>query len=240
MKVRRHGAAGPRVVCLHGGPGAPGTMASLARALQDRWEVLEPLQRLSGDTPLSVAVHVEDLHGVMDRPAALVGSSWGAMLALCYAAEHPGLVERLVLIGGGTWDKAARAQLVATRDGRMTDATRARFEELAAEPERNFEALGDLIFPLYCYDAVTDDLEVEAYDYRGHMETWEDLVRLQEEGIYPARFSRIQTPVVMLHGDHDPHPGPAIRDSLAPHLRDLTYRSFARCDPESASRAARA
>ena len=33
----------------------------------------------------------------------------------------------------------------------------------------------------------------------------------------------------MLHGADDPHPGPAIRDSLRPHLPQLEYREWDRC-----------
>jgi pimeloyl-ACP methyl ester carboxylesterase len=33
----------------------------------------------------------------------------------------------------------------------------------------------------------------------------------------------------MLHGDDDPHPGPMIRESLAPCLPQLEYVSWAKC-----------
>ncbi len=46
---------------------------------------------------------------------------------------------------------------------------------------------------------------------------------------YPAAFAQIEVPVLMLHGDHDPHPGRLIRDSLAPHLSQLEYVEFERC-----------
>ena len=52
IEVRRYGARGPAVIVLHGGPGAPGAMAPVARALADDFMVLEPLQRPSGGEPL--------------------------------------------------------------------------------------------------------------------------------------------------------------------------------------------
>src|SRR5881397_3652262 len=112
MKVRKYGISGPQVVVLHGGPGAPGYMAPVARGLADSFRVFEPLQRGSGPEPLTVARHVADLHDLLERRCgnarpALVGHSWGAMLALAYAAEHPGRAASLVLIGCGTFDKAA-------------------------------------------------------------------------------------------------------------------------------------
>ena len=61
------------------------------------------------------------------------------------------------------------------------------------------------------------------------MQTWEDMLRLQAAGVYPQAFAAITAPVLMLHGDHDPHPGATIRDSLAPYLPQLEYRQLAKC-----------
>ena len=240
MQVRRYGdESAPRVVLLHGGPGAPGYMAPVARGLSDRWFVLEPLQRRSGDGPLTVRTHVEDLHSILpDEPVPLVGSSWGAMLALAYAAEHPDRVSKLVLIGCGTFDREARARLVEIRDARMDDGMRARMLEIdaelgrvsaAEERDRLLDELGDLIHPLYNYDPVTTDLEVTAVDAAGNSETWNDMVRLQDEGVYPAAFEAITAPAIMLHGDHDPHPGRMIFEGLRPHLADLIYVELQHC-----------
>jgi pimeloyl-ACP methyl ester carboxylesterase len=81
MRVRSYGTLGPQVVVLHGGPGAPGHMAPVARGLADSFRIIEPFQRGSGTEPLTVSRHVGDLHEVIQfrcgtgRPA-LVGSSW--------------------------------------------------------------------------------------------------------------------------------------------------------------------
>ena len=219
MDVRRYGPAqSPCVVVLHGGPGAPGTMAPVARELSDRFFVLEPLQ-----TARSIEEHIRDLDTVMNEPAPLVGSSWGAMLALCYAARHPTKVTQLILIGCGTFDAAARAEFRRLLDERMSDELRARVE--AAD----LATSADLMTPLYTVDALTTDLEVTEIDEAGHHESWSDMIRLQEDGTYPAAFEAIESPVVMLHGDYDPHPGKMIRDGLARHIEDVTYEEFERC-----------
>ncbi len=108
LQVRSYGTSGSLVIVLHGGPGDAGYMAPVARGLADSFRVLEPFQRGSGTEPLSVALHVTDLHHLIesrcanDRPA-LVGHSWGAMLALAYAAQHPSFAGPLVLIGCATF-----------------------------------------------------------------------------------------------------------------------------------------
>jgi pimeloyl-ACP methyl ester carboxylesterase len=184
-----------------------------------------------------VARHVADLHELVelrcrDAPPALVGHSWGAMLALAYAAEHVGRVASLVLIGCGTFDTAARDRMRLIQDERMDDDHRRRMERLAQEypdPDERLRARGDLILPLYSYDLVSTELEAEACDARAHHQTWEDMMRLQEAGVYPAAFAAIDAPVIMLHGAADPHPGSMIRASLEPHLPQLEYREWERC-----------
>lgn len=237
MRIRTYGTLGPVVVVLHGGPGAPGYMAPVARGLADSFRVLEPWQRGSGGEPLTVARHVADLDELVEshcggaRPA-LVGSSFGAMLALAYAAAHPGRAGPLVLIGCGTFDRVARDRMQAIRDERMDAGLRRCMERLPEEfpdPDERLRGMGNLILPLYSYELVTTDQEIEACDARANHETWEDMVRLQEEGVYPAAFAAIDGPVLMLHGAVDPHPGRLIRASLEPDLPQLEYREWQRC-----------
>jgi len=233
----KHGLGGPLVLTLHGGPGAPGSISPVARGLADRFRVLEPLQRGAGDVPLTVAQHVADLDEVIrdragDAPPALVGASWGAMLALAYAAEHPDRAGPIVLVGGGTWDKVARGTLQQIIRDRMGEEDAVRLETLDEDypdPAERMEALGDLILPVFAFDADPDLKSDDAFDAEGNVETWGDMIRLQEAGAYPAAFSAITTPVLMLHGDYDPHPGRPIRDSLLPVLPQLEYVELANC-----------
>lgn len=239
MRINKYGKSGPLVIVLHGGPAAAGNAAPIARGLADQFRVLEPWQRGSGEEPLTVARHVADLHELIEshsaglRPA-LVGESWGAMLALAYAAAHPDSVGSLVLIGCGTFDPVARAELRATLDRRKSGDLRERIERLAEEfpdPEQRLRELYRVTESLYSYDPVETDEENEAgpFDMSAHKETWEDMVRLQSEGVYPAAFSKISVPVIMLHGSYDPHPGNMIRSSLEPYIAQLEYHEFERC-----------
>lgn len=239
IQVREYGPAGHTVVVLHGGPGAAGGMAPLARQLATSFRVLEPFQRPSGAEPLTVSRHVVDLHEVLETlpagPPALVGHSWGAMLALAYAAAHPGTVGPLVLIGCGTFDTASRRRLQATREERMDDGFRHRLEELGSgtsDPNARFEAVGRLFSELDAYDSIDADAAEWACDAKAYEETWNDLLVLLRQGVYPTAFAAITTPVVMLHGAYDPHPGRMIRDNLGQHMPQLEYREWERCGHE--------
>jgi pimeloyl-ACP methyl ester carboxylesterase len=243
IEIRPYGKSGPWVIALHGGPAAAGRAAPIARGLADAFRVLEPWQRGSGDEPLTVARHVADLHEVVvsccegGRPA-LVGESWGAMLALAYAAEHAESAGPLALIGCGTFDKAARARLHATLEERRTDEVRRRLrqiDEQVADPGERMQRRHEVEERLYEYDPIpaenraVPDSDCPPFDLRAHTETWEDMLWLQDAGVYPAAFAAIRSPVVMLHGAYDPHPGRLIRDGLLPYLPQIEYREWERC-----------
>ena len=94
---------------------------------------------------------------------------------------------------------------------------------------RVFERLVRIDTRLQSFDPLTDDLEIVNLDIEGRQETWTDVLRLQDDGVQPAEFAAITAPVVMLHGDTDPHPGTMIRDSLSPFITGLQYIEFPRC-----------
>lgn len=207
INFRKWGDGGPSVVLLHGGPGARGDVAPLALQLKDSFQVLEPLQRRASNTLLTVAKHIQDLHELLNsesysKPPALVGFSWGAMLALAYATEYSESISQVILISCGTFDKTARAVLQQRRRERPSS---------------------DEVEPIQIANAFLE------YDEAGGQESWADMLRLQVNGTYPAKFAQIEVPVTMIHGAQDPHPGKMIRDSLLPFIPALTYIEIPNC-----------
>jgi pimeloyl-ACP methyl ester carboxylesterase len=79
------------------------------------------LNRHLGESSLSVEQQVDVLHAVVEHAApaqrvALIGGSWGALVAAAYAATHPAKVSRLVL---GSFQTRPNAKLrQVARDGR--------------------------------------------------------------------------------------------------------------------------
>ncbi len=240
IRVREHGETGPTVIVLHGGPAAVGEAAPIARRLGSEFRALEPWQRGSGAVRLTVAGHVSDLEELIrircggSRPA-LVGESWGAMLALAFAAAHPKVPVAIALVGCGTFDLPSRERLREILEDRMDERVRravAAIERETRDPGIRMRRKYSLLEPLYNRDPlpVEPDPEVpDDLDLRAHTETWEDMLRLQREGVYPASFRAIRSPVLMIHGKYDPHPGRMIRDSLLPHIPHLEYRELSDC-----------
>lgn len=236
VPVKRYGPDGRPVVVIHGGPGAQGGASLLAQELADPLLVLEPWQRMSSDVPLTVAQHIEDLANMIaeeipGETPALVGESWGAMLALAFASAHPERVSALALVGCGTFDPKARARLASTLEDRTTEELREQLAQLATRvhDENERAALAHALTDhLYTYRRAVG-APMTKLDLSGHTETWSDMVRLQESGVYPAAFATIACPVLMLHGSYDPHPGELIRDGLLRFIPQLEYTEFDQC-----------
>ena len=94
MRTRIYGNSGCTAIVLHGGPAATGAAAPIAIGLANHFVAIEALQRGSGPEPLTVNAHIADIHDLAEslydyRKPVLVGESWGAMLALCYASAYP-------------------------------------------------------------------------------------------------------------------------------------------------------
>ena len=240
MRIRKYGNSAHSVVVLHGGPAASGDAAPIAQGLSDSFRAIESWQRGSGEGTLTVARHVEDLHSLItgldsDLPPALVGHSWGAMLALCYAAAHPSKAGPIVLVGCGTFDPASRARMKAILQERTNLHLQERLAEVTASTSDETDLhmkIHRLTRDLSVYDRVEPWPEKEEYeplDTRAYQETWDDMMRLQSDGTYPQAFTAITSDVLMVHGNHDPHPGPMIYESLRPFLRRLEYRQLDRC-----------
>jgi pimeloyl-ACP methyl ester carboxylesterase len=241
-RIRFHGDHGPLVITLHGGPGATGSAVRLAQGLSRDFRVIEPWQRPSGEIPLTVAVHIQDLRNLIlsrckgEKPV-LVGSSWGAMLALAYAAEHSETIYSIALVGCGTFDKASRKVIVQKRRLKIADY-------ISKHPEHKADLQLDIGAQMMKWHGMTDAYEPlpiddaalapEPFDMQGHTETWQDMLRSQETGIYPQSFTSVKVPTIMLHGADDPHPGSMIRDTLKRYIPHLQYHEFPRCghDPE--------
>jgi pimeloyl-ACP methyl ester carboxylesterase len=184
---------------------------------------------------------VADLAEVFPPGAMVVGSSWGAMLALSFAARHPSLPRALALVGTGTYDPESRTMYATELTRRLGRGGRAQMRELGerlrssrsrTERDELFASIGRLAAQAQAVDpiAVTEpDLPV---DGRGYEATWSDALRLQRKGIEPQAFAAIHVPVLMLHGAEDPHPGPRIRDRLRQVIPQLEYVELAACGHE--------
>lgn len=116
------GSGDPPLVLCHGGPGLWDYFEDVEALLGGVVRVVRWDQRGCGRSerrgPYTLARSVADLDAVCRRvssgPVVLFGHSWGALLVLLYALEHPDRVGRLIYVGGtgidpaDTWKPAYR------------------------------------------------------------------------------------------------------------------------------------
>jgi pimeloyl-ACP methyl ester carboxylesterase len=233
QNLRLYGQPPFTVTVLHGGPGAPGTMAPVARELAAEWGVLEPLQ-----TADSLDGQVEELRAVLgeraDLPVTLIGSSWGAMLGYIFAARYPAHVCRLILVGSGVYEARYAAGIEQTRLDRLSEVERARALELLERPDtvdksRLMNAMGQLYTKADAYDPLTLDTEGLDAQYEILVRVWSDAEALRASGELLALGKRIACPVLALHGDYDPHPPAGVQEPLSSVVRDFRFVLLARC-----------
>ncbi len=222
-----YGEAGaPRLLVLHGGPGASHEylLPQMLR-LANQHELLLCDQRGGGrsksDDPMPVTwqLQVEDLAGVIRElgvaPLTIVGYSWGGLLAILYsieAARRSDLPspDRLVLIDPAPLTRAWREEFEAEFARRQQGPAIARLrEELAASglKERDSAAYRQRLFELSVAGYFADperarDLTPFRVTGRVQQSVWESL---GDFDLIPL-LSNVDVPTLLVHGWSDPIP----------------------------------
>lgn len=237
MNIRKYGEPPYKIAVLHGGPGAPGYMAPVGRELSYYMGVLEPLQ-----TKDSLEGQIEELKEQLnehaDPPVILIGSSWGAVLALFLAARHQELAKKLILIGSAVFDKDSSSKIEAIRLSRLSDEKRRRHEQIMykmqSKPLEERGALmkewGEILDGTDMYDPLATDTEIIEVQYEIFSKVWPDFVVLRDTpGYLKKEFSKIDIPTVVIHGDYDPHPIEGIRPFLESCIKDICFHILPKC-----------
>lgn len=234
--LRVYGSPQFTVAVLHGGPGAPGTMASVARDLSREWGVLEPMQ-----TAQSVEGQIEELHAVVERtgaaPLAIIGSSWGAMLALLFTARYTTLVRKLILVGSGVYEERYAANIDGVRFSRLSEDERREALDLMESLESSLvtdkaplmERVGALFTKTDAYDPITLETEGLPVQYETFQAVWSDAQAIRANGKFVREAARITCPVVAIHGDYDPHPPEGVSEPLSRVLPNFRFILLPHC-----------
>jgi pimeloyl-ACP methyl ester carboxylesterase len=234
--LRTYGKPPFSVAVIHGGPGAPGEMAPVARELARTRGVLEPLQ-----TESSIIGQVQELKRVLEEnaglPVTLIGFSWGAILSFIFTAENPSMVKRLILVGSGVFEEKYAAGIGRTRISRLSPEEQREMEMLLVrlndprEEEKDiiFARVGEYLARSDSYDPYPVPEEVIAYQYDIFTSVWREAGALRKRGDLLAMGRRIHCPVVAIHGDFDPHPADGVRLPLSRVLCDFRFILLERC-----------
>ncbi|MBZ5623717.1 MAG: alpha/beta hydrolase [Acidobacteriia bacterium] len=236
--LRTHGSSPFRVALIHGGPGAAGEMAVVARRLAQERGVLEPIQ-----TATSVEGQVEELREVLTKhaalPAVLIGFSWGAWLSLLVASRFPQLVRKLILVSSGALEERYAARPHSTRLSRLNQRERVEFEAAIAalesdatgDPDALLDRLGSLARKADTYAPLEEPDEPGAVCPNGEIyrQVWKDAARMRRTGELLECAQQVVCPVVAVHGDYDPSPAAGVSEPLSARLREFRLVTLTNC-----------
>lgn len=234
--LRKLGVAPYKIAVIHGGPGAPGEMAPVARELESEWGVLEPLQ--TADT---LAGQVRELAEVLtafgNPPIMLVGYSWGAWLSVIVAAQYPSLVKKLILVSSGPFEEKYARGIMQTRLDRLGDKEKKEVLALIesfndadrGDMNQELRRFGQLISKADAYDQVSYDDEVLERQYHIYQSVWKAAEELRSSGELLNLAEQIQCPVTAIHGDYDPHPAEGVEKPLANMLPSFRFILIRNC-----------
>lgn len=216
---------GQPVVFVHGGPGLWNYLDELAALVQDVATVIGFDQRGCGrsggrDGPFTIAQAVADLDELraalgFDR-WVLVGHSWGAELALRYAARHPDRATAVVYIAGVGAGDGFRDSYVRERERRLGPGL-PRFTELTAIPanERAPDEEQERCLLLWETDFAPGESAAEHAlalwrtrppDAVVNMTANQLLSKDRANEDLPQVAARVHCPVRMIFGNDDPRP----------------------------------
>lgn len=184
----------------------------MARILSEWAGVIEPLQ-----SKASIADLIEELKDQIlragDPPMHLIGHSWGAWLAILFAARHPDLTAQLILIGCPPFDPAFVPEIGRRRMSRLSLDEQAALQSLIRDLDnddrgRRHKAVEELTFLLRKTDSVDPDpdLEESVFDPDLFSATWDEADALRDSGELMRILETLSCPITLFHGDSDPHP----------------------------------
>jgi pimeloyl-ACP methyl ester carboxylesterase len=233
---RTWGKAPYTVAVVHGGPGAAGEMALIAREISRSHGVIEPFQ-----TERTLTLQETELEKILmdrgDLPVILIGHSWGAILSFIVTAKNPALVRKLILVSSGVFDDTYSAGIMKMRLNRLSQKDRITLDSLAAklddpnerEKNRIFAEFGNIIDTIDSQDPLIDTGEAIEYRYDIFENVWKQAQELRTSGELVALGTHIHCPVVAIHGDYDSHPADGVKIPLSRVIKDFRFLPLENC-----------
>ena len=233
---RIYGESPYNVVILHGGPGAPGGVAPIARELALHYGVLEPFQ-----TQKSINGQIEELCDFIqngaDIPVILIGHSWGAWLAFIFTSKYPHLVQKLILVAAGAFEEKYNADILNLRMNHLSDTDRAEVKKLLhllGNPDNKndreiFKRFGQLMSKADTYCPIFDESEVIEFQPEIFNAVWKEASDMRKTGILIQLGEKIKCNTIAIHGNYDPHPSSGVQKSLSKVLVNFKFFELAKC-----------
>jgi pimeloyl-ACP methyl ester carboxylesterase len=231
----RHGQTLFKVAVIHGGPGAAGDIADLAKELSKDCGVLEPYQ-----TANTIAGQINELKEIIEKnaeiPVILIGHSWGAVLSFLVAAANPKLVQKLIMISCPPLTDQYAKQITKTRRSRLTPDQQKEITKVAkilnSPRTKNIDEVyaqfGQLITKADAYNLLPTKNKIIP-NYEICQKIWPEFYRLRKSGGLVELGKKIVCPVLAIHGDYDPHPAKGVEKPLSSVIKNFQFVLLENC-----------
>lgn len=225
------------IVVVHGGPGAPGSIAPIARELSRDCGVLEPFQ-----TEKTLNGQVQELEQLLERhanlPCIIIGWSHGASLSCILAAKYPDSIRKLIIIGTTPFEEKYQADIARERLRRLSEQERIEFISLAttmrnsSDREPRTEAMARL-FRLAAkeesHTLLPHEDDVLEYQPNVNESIGREYHRLFDGNRLLRILPDIRCPVVAIHGDYDVLPAEGVKEPFSRLIKDFRFIVLEKC-----------
>ncbi|MTI68002.1 MAG: alpha/beta hydrolase [Firmicutes bacterium] len=234
--LRIYGDKPYEVLVIHGGPGAPGSVAPVARVLSKKFGVIEPFQ-----TEDSIEGQINELVTVIkkncNKPITLIGHSWGAWLSYIFASIYSKYVKKLILVSSGPFETKYIDTLNRTRFNRFSEEEKRKVKELGEtfynSDTKNltkvFKKLGSIMTKVDSYKPIAYEDEIVKYQPKIFMKIMSEISKLRENGELLDMGKNIECPVILIHGDYDPHPYCGVKKPLSRVIENYNFNLLDKC-----------
>lgn len=231
-RYRCYGKVPYQIVVVHGGPGAPGSVAPVCKELSKDYGVIEPFQ--SVDT---VEGQVNELASIIkevsDKPITLIGHSWGAWLVYLLAASQPDLTNGVILIGSGPYEQKYVQGMNERRNSRFSKEDQKTLNQLEnrwskvdslQEEKKIFSQFGKIMSkaetlkPIETSSSDVIDCQPDIFN-----KVMPEMMKLRQSGELFKKGYEIKCPVFAIHGDYDTHPYEGVKEPLTETINDFNF-----------------
>lgn len=239
MDRRLYGRYPYRAVAIHGGPGAPGSVSTLAIGLSAGMGTMEPFQ-----TATTVMGQVDELAEqiieVNNDEMFIFGHSWGAWLAYLLAHKYPSLVKKAFLIGSGALDRKYLDEMTGRRLSRLSIKERQEYYRILKHLPGAEDHLKDaLLIRLgelaeksdnYCVEDIPENKEsLVTIDGKLYQSIWPEAAKLRDDGYLVSIAREIAKPIRIIHGSNDSTPISAVVEPIKTLMKDLKWYEIEKC-----------
>jgi len=216
--VRLHGKAPYKTVCIHGGPGAIGSLKTCAEELSRLTEsgVVEALQ-----SQYSIAGLIEELYlqitEYCEEKPTLIGHSWGAWLAVLFAGKYPKICKNMILVSCPPLTDQYVKEISLRRLRNLSDEESKIFQRMIdrVATDEDIKKIPGILEKSdnYCLES-REKLIADEADHEMYNRIWNEAAKLRTTGELLTAFKNIQSKLFLIQGSFDPHPVEGVVEPL--------------------------